>query len=131
MTKQHPLTKEMCDNIAPWPIKRLPGEYTSMRAIADWQLEQVIDWLQNNLDLSMYLMPVWVDQYEINVHRVVADLTKTMRSGRPMSHPLTAGEACRSLKEILERNIDIDPRARKMIMESFEESLRPQQQENN
>ena len=46
MTEQHPLTDEMLDSIAPWPINRLPGEYVSMRSVADWQLEQVIKWLK-------------------------------------------------------------------------------------
>ena len=47
----HPLTDEMCNSIAPWPIKRLPGEYVSMRAVADWQLEQVIEWLNDNVGM--------------------------------------------------------------------------------
>ena len=42
----HPLTDELCDNIAPWPIQRLPGEYVSMRAVADWQLEQCVEELE-------------------------------------------------------------------------------------
>lgn len=51
MTEKHPLTKEMLDNIAPWPIKRLPGEYTTMRTVADWQLQQVIEWLYSNINV--------------------------------------------------------------------------------
>ena len=48
----HPLTDEVCDSIAPWPIKR-PGEYDCMRTAAEWQLIQVIQFLEANKDLSV------------------------------------------------------------------------------
>lgn len=45
MTQPHPLTDEVCDSIAPWPIKR-PGEYDCMRTAAEWQLIQVIEFIK-------------------------------------------------------------------------------------
>ena len=44
----HPLTDEMCGDIA----ENLPdyNAETCMRAAANWQLEQVLAWLDKNLD---------------------------------------------------------------------------------
>ena len=48
MTKQHPLTDDICEELTPtYPLEEL-NYY--MRAAADWQLEQVIKWLYDNLD---------------------------------------------------------------------------------
>lgn len=41
----HPLTDEVCNSIAPWSVQG-PCGHTNMRAAADWQLEQVIDYLE-------------------------------------------------------------------------------------
>jgi len=54
MTDQHPLTDDLCcqlwqDNKDNWLKFQEPCPATrrTMRAAADWQLEQVIDWLKN------------------------------------------------------------------------------------
>ena len=48
MTKQHPLTDDICEELTPtYPLEEL-NYY--MRAAADWQLERVIKWLYDNLD---------------------------------------------------------------------------------
>lgn len=46
----HPLTNRKCGDIA----ENLPdyNAETCMRAAADWQLEQVIDWLRTQTDYS-------------------------------------------------------------------------------
>jgi len=48
MSKQHPLTSKICEEIAPWPVRH-PAAYDCMRAAADWQLEQVIEWLNETI----------------------------------------------------------------------------------
>tara|TARA_Y100000389_G_scaffold1496_1_gene1516 strand:+ start:512 stop:763 length:252 start_codon:yes stop_codon:yes gene_type:complete len=48
-----------------------------IRSAVDWQLEQVIDWLRNNLDESYiwaYVMPPGID-----VESVIDDLKQEMR----------------------------------------------------
>lgn len=54
MTDQHPLTDEMCENIAPtaqWAgdIGDTIFRHCDMRAAADWQLEQVLKWLNETI----------------------------------------------------------------------------------
>jgi hypothetical protein len=44
MTEQHPLTDEICDKIQD---SVHPCDPDNMRAAADWQLEQVIEWLKD------------------------------------------------------------------------------------
>ena len=51
MTNQHPLTDEICDQIQD---SVHPCDPENMRTAADWQLEQVIDWLKNcNMNHSL------------------------------------------------------------------------------
>lgn len=52
MTEQHPLTDEICDSIAPWPVQH-PDVYECMRTAAEWQLIQVIQFFEANKDLSV------------------------------------------------------------------------------
>ena len=79
----HPLTDEICDNIAPWSLQS-PCGYTNMRSAADWQLEQVVEWLRENL--------YWEEEEDGSVRyvygngfasicttEVIADLKKAMR----------------------------------------------------
>ena len=47
---QHPLTDEICDQIQD---SIHPCDPANMRAAADWQLEQVIRFLEVNKDLSV------------------------------------------------------------------------------
>jgi len=81
---EHPLTDEICEEIAeiaedvscydyPIPIFRC-----DMRAAADWQLEQVIEWLRHNLG-SVPLDPVGYSGHEIDVDYVIEDLREAMR----------------------------------------------------
>ena len=49
----HPLTDEMCEQIAPtsqWSgdIGDVVFRHSDMRAAADWQLKQVINWIKRN-----------------------------------------------------------------------------------
>ena len=46
----HPLTDEICDQIKD---SVHPCDPENMRAAADWQLEQVIQFLEANTDLSV------------------------------------------------------------------------------
>jgi len=46
MTDQHPLTDEICDQIQD---SVHPCDPENMRTAADWQLEQVIEWMEVNL----------------------------------------------------------------------------------
>ena len=51
MTDQHPLTEEMMDKIhGDDPGYSNPYDEDDMRAAADWQLEQAIEWLKLNTD---------------------------------------------------------------------------------
>jgi len=53
MTDQHPLTDEICEGLVTFPLES-EHDYIEMRAAADWQLEQVIDWLKNcNMNHSL------------------------------------------------------------------------------
>jgi hypothetical protein len=48
---EHPLTEEMCENISCFNLllwgDTSDGIKQDMRTAADWQLEQVIEWLKN------------------------------------------------------------------------------------
>ena len=49
----HPLTDEICEGLVTFPLES-EHDYIEMRAAADWQLEQVIDWLKNcNMNHSL------------------------------------------------------------------------------
>jgi hypothetical protein len=69
MTK-HPLTDEIILSIAD-EAYHLPGYQDDMRAAADWQLEQVIEWIEecSNYDLD----------FHSECHRMIADLKQAMR----------------------------------------------------
>ena len=75
MTEQHPLTDEILDSISPLPpLKNLcEGERCfatrAARWAADWQLEQVIEWLKE----TEY------DQYHFGKIIYASELRKTMR----------------------------------------------------
>ena len=77
----HPLTDEMCYQMSleNWGMG-LSND--NMRAAADWQLEQVIDWIRENL--------YWVEEdgsirylsgecVTIDHHQIIDDLKKAMR----------------------------------------------------
>ena len=78
MTDQHPLTEEMMDQIhGDDPGYSNPYDEDDMRAAADWQLEQVIDWLRNNLNVDY----IWADSVPsgIDVEIVITDLKRELR----------------------------------------------------
>ena len=84
MTEQHPLTdKRLFIEFLSlgrdyYPDKRNGFSYDDMRALANWQLEQVIEWLRS-ADSRDYLW-LWIDgDAEINKDELIADLRKAMR----------------------------------------------------
>jgi len=57
MTEQHPLTDEICREVADSMIdfpNGFPDAHDHMRAGADWQLEQVIKYLENDLEFVLW-----------------------------------------------------------------------------
>jgi hypothetical protein len=87
---EHPLTDEMCEVIATenqWSgdIGDVVYLYDDMRVAADWQLEQVIEWLQENLLLCndkleyCYLKKYPLSGMSIDKDKVIEDLKQVMR----------------------------------------------------
>jgi hypothetical protein len=80
---EHPLTDEKALSL--FPFERLMNESLpitvedSMRSAADWQLEQVIKWLKDNLACSTYLQSKGYYDCEIDVGDVLDDLKEAMR----------------------------------------------------
>ena len=79
----HPLTDEICLDIINSRIDS-PDWETTMRAVADWQLEQVIEWLKVNLmkhdfhEGYAYLYDDCSNAY-IKETELLKDLQKAMR----------------------------------------------------
>lgn len=77
MTDQkHPLTDEVCYAIDDNPSMKTSSWRDCMRAGADWQLEQVIDWFksqQDYLSTFIYLPP------DIDCESIERSLRKAMR----------------------------------------------------
>jgi hypothetical protein len=78
MTDQHPLTDEVIGKTFSFS-----GEYTSrwydeedMRAAADWQLKQVIEWLKTNTE--DYLLEDYYSTYFLT-EAFIEDLKQAMR----------------------------------------------------
>jgi len=111
MTDQHPLTDEMieaihedyqkaikeCDSLICLKI-----EFDkALRAAADWQLEQVIEWLRHNL----HLMPTGVDY-------IVGNLREAMRP-KVVDLPQANSDVCgekgmeRALQRTFEENDEL------------------------
>ncbi len=98
----HPLTDEICEQIQDSIPKLRRDEHghtfshdgqrildgmfeelsevsnAEMRSAADWQLEQVIEWLRHNLG-SVPLDPVGYSGHEIDVDYVIENLREDMR----------------------------------------------------
>jgi hypothetical protein len=72
MTK-HPLHPKLIDALSEY--KTCPE---AMRAAADWQLKQVIEWLKNELPSGYPYLEGYSDS-EIDVDGVLNDLKKAMR----------------------------------------------------
>ena len=92
MTDQHPLTEGLCcqlwqDNKDNWLKLQEPCPATRrvMRAAADWQLEQVIEWIRENLwieenDLPRYLNNTTPEEGAvIDEWKIIFNLKEAMR----------------------------------------------------
>jgi hypothetical protein len=88
---KHPLTDEMIDKIAHFDSDLTREQFVNrnedMRAAADWQLEQVIEWLQINLGMFdddtgyRYVKDdvVYPADRVVDWVKVITDLKKAMR----------------------------------------------------
>ena len=72
----HPLTDEKILSIAD-EAYHLPGYQDDMRAAADWQVEQVIEWLRS-MHRREYVLYT-DDDTELNEDELIADLKRAMR----------------------------------------------------
>ena len=85
MTDQHPLTDEMCEGLMERTSKYpyTDDVIVDMRKAADWQLEQVIDWIRENLyweEEDGSVRYVYGNGFaSICTTEVIADLKKAMR----------------------------------------------------
>jgi hypothetical protein len=71
----HPLTDDFCHRIAEsWPPDA--AEKDNMRSAADWQLEQVMKWLDENL--SNYTDDDYLGDLS-PLYKLESDLNKAMR----------------------------------------------------
>ena len=76
MTDQHPLTDKNCSAIESDLVRESGYDYDDfmcMRAGADWQLEQVVEWLEDSLEDHKY------SGIGILVDWVIEDLREAMR----------------------------------------------------
>ena len=79
MTDQHPLTDEDLEDLEKSLIssvmgqRTLPSDFDLARAAADWQLEQVIEWMRDNLQDHRY------SGIGIDVDYVIEALAQAMR----------------------------------------------------
>ena len=65
MTDKHPLTDEICRHLADTEDRPFTSiEMDNMRAAADWQLEQVIEWLRDTHEEHIGLLAVIKDLRE-------------------------------------------------------------------
>lgn len=71
----HPLTNNVCDQIT--DELSIFSVEDCMRYAADWQLEQVIDWLRS-MNEHEYLYTYIVDP-QLDKDELIADLKKAMR----------------------------------------------------
>ena len=72
----HPLTDEMMSKIHGNPDK--PGhsyDENDMRAVADWQLEQVIEWIKNCRDYDLF----YIKDRALMNFKMRRELQKAMR----------------------------------------------------
>jgi len=89
MTEQHPLTiTQIKKLVRRYTLDMESGEYSfgedTVRAVADWQLDQVIEWLKVNLmkhDYHEGYAYLYDDcsNAEIEVDKVIEDLKQAMR----------------------------------------------------
>jgi hypothetical protein len=73
----HPLTDDIIEEISVSYLKNCEGVKSNMRSAADWQLEEVIDWL---IDASLYdYLYLSCDFARIDKKELITDLKKAMR----------------------------------------------------
>jgi hypothetical protein len=76
----HPLTDAICEELADTEDRPFTAiEMDNMRAAADWQLEQVVEWLYDNLGNNCYLVTIGYCGAIIDVDYVIEDFRKAMR----------------------------------------------------
>ncbi len=98
----HPLTDEICDKIQD---SIHPCDPENMRAAADWQLEQVVSYLEHYTD------PIWYDRLTDEFESLIHDLKKAMRPqvvDLPQANSDVCGEegAKRALQRTIEENYE-------------------------
>ena len=80
---EHPLTDEMCENISCFNLSlwgdTSDGIKQDMRAVADWQLQKVFEWIKSELGRNCYLNPSGYYDHEVNVEYVLEELEEAMR----------------------------------------------------
>ncbi len=102
----HPLTDEMIDEIQirfGGPCSE--GYDDNMRAAADWQLEQVVSYLEHYTD------PIWYDRLTDEFESLIHDLKEAMRPqvvDLPQANSDVCGEegAKRALQRTIEENYE-------------------------
>lgn len=78
MTPEHPLTDEICERVSRRCVSTTTSiERDNMRTAADWQLEQVMKWLEENI--SNYTDDDYIDDCEPIHLWMRDDLKKAMR----------------------------------------------------
>ena len=60
----HPLTDEICEKLSCFDFEDCDddGIMMDMRAAADWQLDQVIEYLENNLEFALDWSDTFIDR---------------------------------------------------------------------
>ena len=74
MTDQHPLTDEMCEGLMERTSKYpyTDDVIVDMRAAADWQLEQVIEWIEKKKGGTIGL-------HDSEINNLIIDIKRAMR----------------------------------------------------
>ena len=77
MTDQHPLTEEICKGLVPFYLIS-KHDYIEMRAAADWQLQEVVEWIRTNPWVGSDC-PIYDFEEEEDRLRLIEDLRQAMR----------------------------------------------------
>ena len=120
----HPLTDEMCTEIQ-MKFHACPDNwhYEDMRAAADWQLEQVIEYLENNLEFALDWSDTFIDRFK-----------KAMRpqEDKPMTDDMksVANKAITEARAMLDSLVSdgsIDRQTYYDFIGEFEETMLPEE----
>ena len=75
----HPLTDEICEQVSRRCVSTTTSiERDNMRTAADWQLEQVIEWIRRHPWVGSDC-PIYDFEEEEDRSRLIADLKEAMR----------------------------------------------------